>query len=439
MRTATALLLTLASALPAQKGLITHKTREALIKTNVSKPEAIEFGKKLDRYVELFDGFYKPFGLRRKNDNRIIVRLMATREEFERFWSRRHSGSAPAAFFSPSLNALVLYHDPTDPWLRQTLFHEASHQYLNRYSYETPVWFNEGLAEYFEGWWIPEAGDAETRPALFDLILVQNAMRDDAYLTPSQLAAMDRKTFQGFPENSGELHHYLHYATAWSFTYYCLEGGNEGDRAAWSQFLKDINDRGARAEFAPPGGWDAFEERWRKYVRSLKAERKDIDDYLLVASAYRDNGDIVKAVREYKALLKAHPEASDRVQYWLGYCYKRGGLYEPARRYLEKANEVDPEDARPAYLLARMSLGIDRRKGAEPSPEQAAEALAFAEEAVRRSPRPAYRAFVARCQAAAGNTKAAVKTLRAVIRKAPSEDRDHYENLLAEIRGKKRK
>ena len=40
----------------------------------------------------------------------------------------------PMAYYSSAENQLVLYNDEADVTLRQTLFHETSHQYLDRYT-----------------------------------------------------------------------------------------------------------------------------------------------------------------------------------------------------------------------------------------------------------------------------------------------------------------
>ena len=70
----------------------------------------------------------------------------------------------PLAYFSPSLNAIVLFNDEANVTLRQTLFHETSHQFLERYTSDAPKWLNEGLAEYFEGWRMSPEGKLLENP-----------------------------------------------------------------------------------------------------------------------------------------------------------------------------------------------------------------------------------------------------------------------------------
>lgn len=436
---AAALPVALPAELSAQGRNITHKSKEGVIKTNAPKEAAVDFGTRIDRYVELFDAFYEPLELKKKNNNRIIVRLMATQEEFDEFWARNHSGNPPAAFFSPSLNALVLYNDPDDPQLRQTLFHEASHQYLNRYTYDAPKWFNEGLAEYFEGWWIPETGEPEKRPALFDLMVIQDAIRTDNYMPLSRLCNLTREEFNDFDEKFPKLHHYLHYATSWSFTYYCLHGPSEEDKELWVDFMRQVNKLGPRAKFEPPD-WDALEARWKKWIMTLDPERKIVDDFLLVASAYRQAGEYEKAFEEYERLLAKFPDAKDKALFWMGFCLKRQGYYDEASKYLKRAQEVDPTDPRPPYYLARIILGVDLRDPEPVSEEVAARGLELAQLAADNSTAERYHYFLAERQAAAGDSRSVVKTMNRLIKGADDkDDKKYYQEKLKELKALARK
>ena len=425
------------SAAAGQSGGLSLKTKEALIKTSASRAAAKEFGKKIDYYVTLFDEFYKPLELRRKNDNRIVVRLMGTREEFASFWKRGHEGDPPAAYFSPSLNALVLYYDPESVWLRQTLFHEASHAYLHRYAHDTRSWFDEGLAEYFEGWRIEEGKDVERRPALYDLIVVKQAIAEGEFVTPEELVGLTEKQFRDFGEEYPDYHSYLDYSTAWSITYYCLHGPSQEDRELWVKFMRDVNTMADRAVFAPKD-WDAFNQRWKKFISSLSVNVEGVDEHLIVAQAYRQNGDYEEAIEAYEALIRKFPEAESKVMFWLGYCYKRDSNYRMARQRLAQAQKLDPSDPRAPYYLARIALGSDLEKP-DPTEEAIAKGLELAQIAAKNSSAARYWTFLADCQVAAGDFKSATKTMREVIRRADKETRSDFEKKLKELRVQSRK
>ncbi len=187
---------------------LTLRGKECRIKTNLPAKVAKPIPDRIDRYCENFKRFYDELGLKPKASNKVVIRVFATHEEYTDFYHRSSPGKdPPAAYFSPSLNGVVSYHDPDDPYLRQVLFHETSHQYLNRYTTAAPKWANEGLAEYFEGWQLDEEGSLlKRRPPFYDLLTLQEALADDEYLKPKELIQMKSKVFMDFRENYPALH-----------------------------------------------------------------------------------------------------------------------------------------------------------------------------------------------------------------------------------------
>jgi len=435
---ALAVLAALAAGAHAQSGLRTRSSDEARIKSNLSADAADAVGERIDNYCDIFQPFYDELGLDRKNDNTIIARVFSTYDEFASHYERRNPGEdPPLAYFSSSMNALVLYDDDADVTLRQTLLHECSHQFFYRYVYGAPSWINEGLAEYFEGWRVTQAGElVEKRPNVYDLIIVQNALRDEAYVRPRELVAMESADFRDFDEDHPELHGYLHYVTAWSIVWYCLEMGPEEDRERMVDYLRELNRRGERAELQVDD-WDAFEERWRAAILRLEPERSDAADHVLIAGGHRSNRDWLLACDEYRAALAKDPEAPG-VPYWLGYCYKRRGRYADAAEWLERAREADPDNPSAPYLLARIALGIDKRDAAS----DPARALALAEEACELDPSESvgYRELLARCQAATGDFRSALRTARRIARDVRDDDAlvAYYEAFVDELKAAQR-
>jgi hypothetical protein len=232
-----ALLPCLAGLAPAQQGLRTRKSKDTIVKANTSKEIAEAVGTRIQNYCAEFQAFYDELGLEKKSDNALVARLFDTREEFETQYKRTMGGDdPPLAYYAPSLNAIVLYNDEADVTLRQTLFHESSHQYLSRYTADAPKWLNEGLAEYFEGWRMsPEGKRIEKRVNLFDLKVLQDCTRAGKSLAPRELAAFDAKQFDDWKKLRPDLHPYLHYVTSWGIVYFSLELSKDPPTArAWS-------------------------------------------------------------------------------------------------------------------------------------------------------------------------------------------------------------
>jgi tetratricopeptide (TPR) repeat protein len=439
MRSTLALALSLAVPLaaPPQEGLRTRRTKESIVKSNTSKEIAEAVGARIDNFCTVFQDFYDDLGLEKKSDNMLAARLFDTYEEYEQHYRRTNKDEdPPLAYFSPSMNSIVLYNDEADVTLRQTLFHECQHQYLNRYAgTNAPKWLNEGLSEYFEGWRMsPEGKLVEKRVNLFDLQLLQRCLEAGKSLAPKDLASFDPLQFNDFRKNHPELHPYLHYVTAWGMVYYSLELSSvPADRERIVGYLRALNDKGARATFEMDD-WRAFEKRWEAAILGLEAKPVDAIDHILLAAGHRENREWKEAVELYKAAHEKDAQAPG-VLYGLGYCLKRMGEYDEAKQWFEKARAAEPANPSILYMLARIELGIDMKDG----PSDPAKALALAEAASKLAggESPGYLELVARCQARGGDGAGAVKTVKRILKLVEEDSaKAYYEKLAAELKGK---
>lgn len=413
-------------------GMRSYRSKEANIKSNASAAESKALGQRLDRYCELFEEFYDELGLKKKNDNTLKIRLFATYDEYEEYYNRGGGGlgGTPLAYFSRSLNSIVMYSDEEDVALRAVVFHEASHQYLNRYTYDAPKWINEGLAEYFEGWKVPEEGAAIRRAHLYDVALVQQALKSGEYLDPRKLVEMSRSDFNDFAKNNDNLHGYLHYATAWSLVYYCLGVNGGGDKDSLLQYLNDLRSKGPSAKFEVDD-WSAFTARWKAGVLSIDAKPTDAVDHFLVAKGYRSNKEWSKSVASLKKAIELDPELPS-AHYWLGYSLKRTGKYKEAKEVLKRVMNDSPDDPRAPYYLARMYLGIDR-KSAKPEAELALEYALSASEIVDEQS-PLYLWLISQCYIAMGDGKRALRFAKKILKVIDKEDREVWEVKVEAVR-----
>ena len=411
----------------AQEGLRTYATREARVKSNAPAPVAKAVGGRIDEYCAIFADFYDAIGLDKKSDNVIVARLFATQAEFAEFWRRSRSGDVPAAYFSADLNAIVLYADEGDVYLRQTVFHECSHQFLNRYVHDAPSWLNEGLAEYFEGWRISAEGKLlEKRPSLYDLLLLQRALRNGKGLPLEELVGMPGATFRSFGEEYPDRDPYLHYATAWGLVYASLHGGHEPDRERLIALLKDLN-RKPRSDAFEGVDWRALQARFERTILALRAEPRDALDHVLVARGHLRGRDGRAAVEHYRAARAADP-ALRGVAYWLGLAYKLVGDRDAAVDELELARRESPKDPAPVYQLARIASGVDGfALRAEPE-----RALRLAEQAsdLAGGADPGLLMFLAERHLATGARKQGLVVARRAVQLADDASRPAYQERL---------
>lgn len=79
------------------------------------------------------------------------VRVFGKPKEFRRFATLANAANAEA-YYDPRSTELVLDVDGSrgDEWLERTVAHEFTHAYMDRiFNVISPVWFAEGMAEYF--------------------------------------------------------------------------------------------------------------------------------------------------------------------------------------------------------------------------------------------------------------------------------------------------
>lgn len=139
------------------------------------------------------------------------ARVFADPRDFRRYAA---CAGAPQAesFYDPRTAELVVCWDGARdlPWLQKTIAHEFTHAYMDRVWGRTePLWFAEGMAEYFSNFSVREGrlrpGAADRRALLL--------LRLDEPVPLRRLVELGREEMYGasFP---------LLYAEAWSFVHY---------------------------------------------------------------------------------------------------------------------------------------------------------------------------------------------------------------------------
>ena len=180
-------------------------------------------------------------------DRVFSARVFADRSNFLRYAASRGAANAES-FYDPRTAELVLCPDDErgSEWLRKTLAHEFTHAYMDRvWNCTGPLWFAEGMAEYFAGFGVR---DGRARPGDVDrraLLLVR--LTDPTPL--SRFLRMGREEMYGvaFPQ---------HYAQAWSLVHYLFSRDDD---------VVDLLLRGKSLENV-----GEIEAKWKEYVKALK-------------------------------------------------------------------------------------------------------------------------------------------------------------------------
>ena len=137
--------------------LVTHESEHYVIEANLEPELTRRVGDLMDsvhgHYVDVYFAGDEGAAKSRKATIRIHSDWDAMAEE----WT---GPRAPQGWWSPGQNRVVCYDTRTNgenatlDWMLETLFHEASHQFMTLRSRKggwSPAWLNEGTASFFEG------------------------------------------------------------------------------------------------------------------------------------------------------------------------------------------------------------------------------------------------------------------------------------------------
>jgi hypothetical protein len=121
-----------------------------VVQSDISKEICYEAGQMLEKaYTSYSVHLRKVEGLER---SRFRVYIFSGEASYHRYtdeaFGRRMENSA--GVYSPTVKQLLIWNLPDPADRLRTTVHEGFHQYLDAVTRTAPVWFNEGLAEYYE-------------------------------------------------------------------------------------------------------------------------------------------------------------------------------------------------------------------------------------------------------------------------------------------------
>jgi len=155
-----------------------------------------------------------------------------------------------------------------------TFFHEGWHQFFDMLTAQTPIWLDEGLAEFLGhasvkdkgakielGLLIRARGDHYTRYER-----IKETIRDGKHVEFSRFFHFTTRDW-----NAGDVN--IHYAQAWSIAYFALKGGDKNFQKDYSKmFWELVKGRPAEEvvnEIFDEAKLDKYEEAWLKYWKNL--------------------------------------------------------------------------------------------------------------------------------------------------------------------------
>jgi tetratricopeptide (TPR) repeat protein len=247
----------------------------------------------------------------------------------------------------------------------EVIFHEYTHLLINNSLDNAPLWFNEGLAEYYSSFIISDDQKIVLGRNIGEHVYL---LRDNKMLPLKTLFAVDPKS----PHYNEAKKQGIFYAQSWALVHYLLIG-KAGKREQLGKFLDLINAHTAvedacQQAFGMP--LDAMEKELRSYVNQNRYnemtghfERKlELDTNMPVtplseAEAQAYLGDLMlhsyrkDAYTYLEKALKLDPNLG-MAHASLGMAYFREGKVDEARASLQRAVELNSQNYLTHYYYA---------------------------------------------------------------------------------------
>ncbi|MFH1707976.1 MAG: tetratricopeptide repeat protein [Planctomycetota bacterium] len=238
-----------------------------------------EEANKFKTHLEAVYNFYtKFFPYLRKDKKKFNVFIFGSYGSLLSFAMDSGTMAHPnmGGYFNDRLDVLVIRGDRSERDALETLYHEGFHQYLSYYIKDAPIWFNEGLATFFECSYF-EGGSFHAgvvnKGRLQGLVAgLEGRFPGAALVTLKEFMLFDPSGFMGNIGNQA----ILNYSQAWSVVYFLLMNPEFMDKylRPYFKLLKEgkSKDEAFTATFAPV--IHSIEVKWKDYYQSKKYPQK---------------------------------------------------------------------------------------------------------------------------------------------------------------------
>jgi len=191
----------------------------------------------------------------------LNVKVFNDQTKFDVYREEHVPGLETASgFYKPSMDEAVVMVQRDAAMTQSIARHEATHV-INAGLYgRTPVWFNEGLAEYFERLNI-EGQSKRVNPSPHHLEFLQKALAEGELMTVSDYLSIKGRAWRDHEQN-------MMYAMAWSIVHFMMQDalGRETMKLLMEHMADNFCQPVNAVTFIEQnyvGGMKSFSERWR--------------------------------------------------------------------------------------------------------------------------------------------------------------------------------
>ena len=318
-----------ASTVAAKDTWVSVRTKNFLLIGNAGEKDIRKVGLKLEQFREVFALLFPKMRFNTPVPTTVVV------FKSDSSYAPFKPGPNIAGYFQPGpdVNYITL---TTEVRGQQdafsVIFHEYTHLLVENTFKDIPVWFNEGLAEYYSTFKITDDQKIALGTAIGSHVFL---LRESKMLPLRTLFEVDHKS----PHYNEKNKQSIFYAQSWALMHYLIIG-KTGKAEQLGKFMELLGvqvplDQAFQQAFAVP--FEVMEKELRDYVK-------------------KDRYNVLNGHFEHKLELDTNTEATQlteaEVQAYLGdlllHSYRKD-----AYTYLEKALKLDPNLA-----MAHASLGM---------------------------------------------------------------------------------
>ncbi|HYJ47428.1 MAG TPA: tetratricopeptide repeat protein, partial [Pyrinomonadaceae bacterium] len=219
-----------------------------------------------------------------------------------------------------------------DPF--QVIFHEYVHLLVNNTMTGVPLWFNEGLAEYYSTFFLDDERKAFIGKLIPNHVLY---LREQKMIPLATLFGVDHRS----PYYNEGSKRGVFYAESWALVHYLIQG-NKGQRLPQLGKFIDLLTKGTAVA-------DAFKTAFGAEYPVLEKELKEYvqgGNYMMTRATFEKK-------LEFDTEMTSAPITEADAQGYLGDLLLHTGDLAGAEKRLEEALQLDPNQA-----MANSSLGL---------------------------------------------------------------------------------
>jgi hypothetical protein len=337
------LLLLMSSAVSAKDNWLSVRSKNFLLIGNANEKQIRQVGTRLEQFREVFAQLFPKAVHTSPVPTTVIV--FKSDDSYRPF--KPNANTAGYFQAGQDVNYITLTNEvrgEQDPF--KVIFHEYTHLLINNTTPNVPLWFNEGLAEYYSTFSITDDTKVVLGSPISNHVFL---LRETKMLPLRLLFKVDEKS----PYYNERDKQSVFYAESWALMHYLILG-KDGQRVPqMGNFLKLIS---ANVPLE-----DAFQ---RAFAMSFESMEKELREYVK-----RDRYPVMTGRFESKVVvesdMQAAPVSEAEAQAYLGDLLLHIHRAE-SETYLKKALSLDPNEpmanASLAMLLLRQGKAPEARK-----------------------------------------------------------------------------